>query len=158
MKYNDIVAMYNNGIMGASSRSLNLASAYALTKFKSEINRLFEEWKDKFNALPKEVEIEDAETFSTRLNELKAMPERSKEEEKDFKAMEEKMNRLAGLQNKLAEDDVYLKVKPMSWEQWNVLKESNRNIKVGNFELFELTETSLEGILFDMPEEEEENN
>jgi len=158
LKYNDIVAMYNNGIAGASSRSLNLASAYSLTKFKSEVSRLYKEWMDKFNALPAEVGIEDGEAFQKRFNELNAKAdELNDKEKKELAEMREKMARLGGLQTELSNDDAYIKVKPMAWEQWNILKDSNRNIKAGNYELFELTEATLEGILWNMPEEDEEN-
>ena len=156
LKNNDIVALYRNGIMGATSRSLRLDAAYTLTKFKGEVNRLYQEWMNKFNSLPKEAEIDDADAFQkryTELNDKLAGGKLTAKEKTEHEAMAEKMKRLVGLQNELANDDVFIKVKPMSFEQWLILKDSNREIKINEYELFELVESSLENVIWKAPEE-----
>ena len=153
-KYDDVVTIARGGILRATSHTLGLGSAYTFTKFKSEVNRLYEEWQNKFNSLPKEVGIDDAKEFEKRYSELKGKDNLSKDEKKELESINEKVNRLQGLQKELANDDAKFNIKPMPWKEWRALKEENREIKIDNFELLELIEIPAEGILWREPEEE----
>lgn len=153
MKNDDIVTMMRSGITAVSSHGLSLDSAYTVTSFKREIERLFNEWNIKNNKLSEEVDITDPVSFDKRIEELRGKEELSKEEKKELSSMEDKLSRLTGLRLKLLEDTVEIKCKAMPYEEWYKFKDENSGIKINNFEMFELIELKLENILWKAPQE-----
>lgn len=152
MTYNDVVMLGRNGVMGLSSHSLSINSAYTVTKFKREIMNLFEEWVSRFNSLAKEAGIEDGEVFDKRKSELIAKMQNgglSQEETKELDEINGKIKRLEGLREKLAEEPVGIKTRPMPYEDWHTFKTENKDLKLSNgVELLEQAETCLENILW----------
>ena len=153
MKYFEINELVNANIMGLTSHSLTATAAYAVTQFKREIKRLMEELQSKNEGLVKEVEIEDGQSFDTRRKELADKTDRTKEEEKELEGMDKKMNRLVELRTVLYNEECEVKCKPMSFDDWRALKEENKEIKIGNYELLEVWELNLEGVMWKAPEE-----
>jgi hypothetical protein len=161
-KFDDIVTMYNVGLMKATSHTLSVQGAYTLTRLKSEVSRLFKEWQARYTALPGEVGIDDPAAFDARhkvLNEKK----RNKDEQKEWEEDNDKLVRLTGLRQALNNDDVEVNCKPMSYEDWYKLKAENKDIKVvitdnnnneiDSRELFDFVEILGEGILWMAPAE-----
>lgn len=162
-RFDDIVTLANVGLAKATSHTLSPASAYILTRFKSEVDRLAKEYSQRYTALPKEVGIEDAEAFDARHKELSEKKKRTKEEEAEWNENLDKLVKLQGMRNALANDEAQVNVKPMPWEEWFKLKEENKALTVNIFddkgkevdkrELFEFVELVSEGILWKAPEE-----
>lgn len=156
MKYNEVTTLVNGGILGLSSHALSVSSAYAVTKFKREIQRLYDEWMGKYKILPAEAGIDNPEAFDKRraaLTEKLQESPMSIEETRELDGLNEKFGRLQGLRGELAEDVVTIKCTPLPYEDWYNLKNENKSLKIGNAELLELAETSLEGILWIPPSE-----
>lgn len=157
MKNDDVITMINAGIMTATSHSLPLGSAYIVTKFKGEINRLFMAYNEKNQALLGECGIEDAQAFDKRRKELTDKKEGDKlnsAEKKELEKLNSQLDRLVGLRGELIYDDAHLNIKPMPYKDWYLFKEENKAIKIDNYELFELVEQKLEDILWKAPEDE----
>lgn len=152
MKYNDVVTLGSNGVMGLTSHSLSINSAYTVTKFKREITKLFEEWVSKFNSLTGEAGIEDGEAFDKRRSELTTKMQGgtlSNSEAKELDDIKEKFKRLQALREKLSEESVELNITPMPYEDWHTFKTENKDLKTnGGTELLEMVEVCLEGILW----------
>lgn len=158
MKFYEIVTMMNSGIGSISSNQLSIKSAYIVTQFKREVDRLYNDWLDRYNRLPKEAGIEDGEAFDKRRAELTTKVKKGKlnnTEAKELDGLNEKWNRLQGLRSALSDEDITINSKALSYEDWFTLKSANNNIKTGNAELLELLEVSLENILWKAPDEAE---
>lgn len=153
MKNFEINELVNANIMGLTSHTLTATAAYAVTQFKRELRRLMEELQSENQGLVKEVEIEDGQAFDTRHKELTDKTDRTKEEEKELEGMEKKLNRLVELRGVLYNKEVEVKCKPMSFDDWRALKEENKELKIGNYELLEVWELNLEGVMWKAPEE-----
>ena len=154
MRNDDVVTMMNAGLMTATSHTLPLGSAYIVTKFKGEMNRLFKAFNEKASQLAAEAGIEDSVAFDKRREELNAKEHRSSAETKELAKMNEQLDRLIGLRTKHLEDEAEIHIKPMPYKDWREFKEENKAIKVDGYELFELVEYKLEDILWKAPEDE----
>ena len=150
----DIRVMFENGMMGLSSRTLDLAHAYKAVSFKTKLKNAYQELNDRREQLTKEVGIEDGNAFAQRLNALAANNNRTEAEEAELKEMVEKNEKFNGLFNQLMNDSYYMEPKVMPFEEWRKLQEENKELKLGNFEMLVQCETILEGILWKAPEEE----
>lgn len=162
-KFKDIITMANVGLMKATSHTLSVQGAYTLTRLKSEVSRLTNDYQQRDNALPKEVGIEDAKAFDARQEELNKKGKRTEEEEKEWEDNTEKLARLMGLRETLQNDEVTINCRPMSYEDWHHLKQENKELMVSFFdnqgkevdkrELFDFIEILGEGVLWKAPEE-----
>jgi len=163
LRFDDIVTIADVGLGDVTSHSLSVEGAYVITRFKLEVKRLVNEYVSRYNALPKEVGIEDTKIFDKRKKELTEKTKRSKEEEKEFGEINDKLVRLEALRDTLLSDEVEINVKPMPWSDWHNLKQENKEVmasifnmegkEIGKRELFELIEGSCENILWKAPEE-----
>ena len=155
MNYYNVVTLINGGAMNTTSHTLNVTSAYAVTKFKREIDRLYNEWVDRNNGLIAEAGItEGADAFFAKFDALKAKSEKfSAEEKKEFDEMNKKNSRLVDLRVQLLNDEVSVNVKPMPFEDWFKLKNENKELKFDGAELYDTYELILENILWKAPED-----
>lgn len=150
--FGDIRAMFEGGMMGLSSRSLDLAHAYKVVSFKTKLKNAYHEFNDRKEQLAKEAGIEDGNEFAKRMNELAAKNQRTESEEQEFKEMIAKNEKFNGLFDKLLEDYIDIEPKVMPYEEWRKLQEENKELKFGKFEMLAQFETALEGILWKAPE------
>lgn len=161
-KFDDIVAMQNVGIRKATSHTLSPKGAYTLTRFKSEVARLYAEWQDRGRKISNEVGIEDGKAFYQRYKEL-CDKKCNKEEQKELDAAKDKIARLTAMQNELDNDEVTINCTPMSYEDWFNLINENKGLVVNitdnngkvldSYELFGFIESLSEGILWAAPAE-----
>lgn len=151
--FGDIKAMFEGGMMGISSRTLDLAHAYKVVSFKTKLKNAYHEFNDRKEQLAKEVGIEDGNLFAKRLNELTAKNQRTEAEEQEFKEMIVKNDKFDGLFGKLLEDYIDIEPKVMPYEEWRKLQEENKELKFNRFELLAQFENTLEGILWAAPAE-----
>ena len=154
MKYNDVTTLVNVGFTNISSHSLGIESAYAVTRLKSNLKKLFDAWLEKYNALPKEAGITD-ENYDKRRAELTKKVSNGEaldnKETKELTEINEKWNRLTGLREQLAKEEVDVPANPIAYEEWHTLKAENKDIKYSNVEVLELCESILENILWTAP-------
>lgn len=151
--FGDIKAMFEGGMMGISSRTLDLAHAYKVASFKTKLKNAYHELNDRKEQLVKEAGIEDGNVFARRLNELAAKNQRTEAEEQEFKDWIVKNEKFDGLFNKLLEDSIDIEPKVMPYEEWRKLQEENKELKFSKFELLAQFENALEGILWAAPVE-----
>lgn len=161
LKFDDIVTLANVGLVKATSHTLSPMSAYILTRFKAEVDRLAKDYAERYNALPKEVGIEDTEAFDARQKELKEKKKRTQEEEKEWGEMMDKLVKLQGMRNALSNDNAEINIKPMPWEEWFKLKQENKDLTVSIYddkgneidkrELFDFIELVGEGVIWTAP-------
>jgi hypothetical protein len=153
IKFADIQAMYESGMMGISSRTLDLAHAYKVVSFKTRLKNAYQAFNDRREQLLKEVGIDDGNRFANRLQELSAIKLRSEDEEAELKDLVEKNKKFGELFGELQKDFYEIEPKTMPFEEWRKLQEENKDVKFGNFEMLAQFETILEGILWKAPEE-----
>lgn len=153
IKFADIQAMYESGMMGISSRTLDLAHAYKVVSFKTRLKNAYQAFNDRREQLLKEVGIDDGNRFANRLQELSAIKLRSEAEEAELKDLVEKNKKFGELFGELQKDLYEIEPKTMPFEEWRKLQEENKDVKFGNFEMLAQFETVLEGILWKAPEE-----
>lgn len=72
-------------------------------------------------------------------------------EAKELDKLNEQITRLQGLRAKLADEEVSISVDPMPFEDWNSLKNENKELKFRDVESLELAESTLENILWVAP-------
>ena len=152
MTFADIRIMFENGLMGISSRSLDLAHAYKVVSFKTKLKNAYNEYNDRREQLAKDCGIEDGNSFAKRMNQLASIVERTEAEDKEFKEMVAKNEQFNGMFEKLMADTYEIEPKVMPYEEWRKLQEENKEVKIGKFELLAQFEISLEGILWKAPE------
>lgn len=150
--FGDIQAMFEGGMMGISSRTLDSAHAYKVASFKTKLKNAYQEFNDRKEQLAKEAGIEDGNKFVRRMNELAAKNQRTEAEEQEFKDVVSKNEEFNGLFDKLLEDRIDIEPKVMPYEEWRKLQEENKELKFGKFEMLARFETALEGILWKAPE------
>lgn len=153
IKFVDIKAMFESGMMGISSRTLDIAHSYKVVQFKTKLKNAYDEFNTLREKALAEAGIEDGNKFSAKFNELKEKNERSDADEKLFKELKEKNERFNGLFENLLNEPCKIEPKTMPYDQWRALLEENKNIKNGNFEMLAQFETILCGILWAAPEE-----
>lgn len=153
IKFADIQAMYESGMMGISSRTLDRAHAYKVVSFKTRLKNAYQAFNDRREQLLKEVGIDDGNQFANRLQELSTIKLRSEAEEAELKDLVEKNKKFGELFGELQKDFYEIEPKTMPFEEWRELQEENKDVKSGSFELLAQFETILEGILWKAPEE-----
>lgn len=151
--FGDIQAMFEGGMMGLSSRTLDSAHAYKVASFKTKLKNAYQEFNDRKEQLTKEAGIEDGNEFAKRMNTLAAKTPRTDSEEQEFKDLIAKNEKFNGLYEKLLEDRTDIEPKVMPYEEWRKLQEENKELKFSNFELLAQFENALEGILWAAPVE-----
>lgn len=154
MTNQDIIQMIGGSILGTTTNNLSVPHALEITKFKRQINELYQKWADTNDALCGDVGISDALAFDKRRAELTSKVQNktglSNEEVKELDSMNSQMARLDELRAKLRSDKVsVLGVPFMNYEEWAQFKAANRHLMVGNVELYELYEIELEGVLWE---------
>ena len=162
-RFEDIVILAQVGLSKATSHTLSAQGAYTLTRMKAEIDRLYNEWRERSQRLANEVGIEDPDAFDARQEELSKLKKKSKEEQKEWDDNNNKLNRLTELRATLNKEEVVLNCKPMAYDDWHKLKNENKEMQVktidaaGNvldtLELFDFIEIRSEGVIWKAPEE-----
>ena len=153
IKFGVIKTLVENGVEALSSTSLSIEHAYKVVQFKTKIKHAYSEFESRRQQAIKEAGIDDGNKFSARFNALVQNNQRTEEEDEEFKGLVEKNNRFNELFNQLLEDDYEIEPKVMPFDQWHLLQEANKDLKLGKFELLAYFETTLEGILWKAPEE-----
>ena len=153
LKFAEIKAMFEGGIMALSSRTLDVAHAYKVAQFKVKIKNAYSEFENRHQQNLKEAGIDDSDNFFKRLQTLANNTKRTEEEKKELDELIAKNERLNQLFSQLLNDDYVIEPKVMPYEQWHLLQEANKDIKNGNLELLAQFEIALEGILWSAPEE-----
>lgn len=149
----DIKAMYEGGMMGLTSRTLDIAHAYKVSSFKTKLKNAYQEMDSRRLQLVKDAGIEDGNAHDKRLRELSVNKQRTEAEELEFKELVAKNEAFKGLYEQLLQDRYEIEPKTMPFGEWMKLQEANKDIKFGNCEVLAQFETLLEGILWAAPEE-----
>lgn len=152
IKFADIQTMYERGMMGISSRTLDIAHAYKVVQFKTKLKNAHDEFEKLRLQAVKDAGIEDGDAFSIKFNAL-ANKKRTEEEEKEFKPLAELNDRFNKMLGDILNDTCVIEPKTMPYEEWRKLQEENKEIKLGQFELLAQCESMLEGILWAAPAE-----
>ena len=158
MKNLEVTTMIEGGILNLTAHSLDVAHAYKLAKFKSELKKTFNQFISDNNALLQEVGIEDPDFFDTRRAELLGKEPLNKPEKQELAEMNAKLTRLSAMRNSLGNEPVTLDgVKTMPYEQWFLLQKENKDkcltIDGKSIEILTLAEPVLEGVLWAAPED-----
>lgn len=157
MKNFEIATLIENGVLSLTVHNLSTAHSYKIVKFKAMLKKAYEDFFETRNNLAKEAGIENPQEFDKRLEELRGKKELTSEEKKEFADMNLQLAKLNDMRKSLGEEDVTLEgVKSMPYDQWKVLQDENKEIKIGNVELMVLCEDALENVLWRAPEEKEE--
>ena len=153
IKFGAVKTLVENGVEALSSTSLGIEHAYKVVQFKTKIKHAYSEFENRRQQAIKEAGIEDGNRFQERFNTLIQNNQRTEEEENELKELVKKNNRFNELFDKLLNDDYEIEPKTMPYDQWHLLQETNKDLKLGKFELLAYFETTLEGILWKAPEE-----
>ena len=153
MKNWEIRFIVENGILNITSHDLDAANAYKVVRFKSCIRTASDSLTAMEESVIKEVGIDNPAYFNERRNELTKKENLTESEIEELQGLNAKMMRYNELVAIQLNADAGIESNPMPYEQWKVLQDENRNIKVGDAELLILSEASLEDILWRAPEE-----
>lgn len=158
MKNLEVITMIEGGILSLTAHSLDVAHAYKLAKFKSELKKTYNQFVADNNALLQEVGIEDPYSFDARRAELLGKESLTKPEKQELAEFNAKFSRLSHMRDVLGNEPVTLDgVKTMPYEQWFLLQKENKDkcltIDGKSIEILTLAEPVLEGVLWAAPEE-----
>ena len=174
-----IIALSNQkNIENITTHKVSVDHSYKVVKFKQQYNKFQKAYDESHKAILAEVGISDEQEFKKKLKALRENKNRDKDQEKEYKTLSEQEKRLNGMVTKLLQEEVKFKdVKALPYKEWKVLQDENSpadgdrksemlsgvllvisEIKEdGTLKLeSEDTESLLEGILWNAPEEEKE--
>ena len=172
-----IIALSNQkNIQNITTHKVSVDHSYKVVKFKQQFNKFQKAYDESHKAILEEVGITDEQEFNKKLKALRDNKNRDKDQEKEFKTLSEQEKRLNGMTSKLLQEEVKFKdVKALPYKEWKVLQDENSpadgdrktemlsgiimvivEIKEDGTIKFEGedTESLLEGILWNAPEEE----
>ncbi len=137
----------NHALLAFETKSLTPASAYRAIKLRCALKDAWEKYLEAEQGCLAEAGIEDVQSFEVHRHELKEKAGKTKEEEAELKAMNEKVARYNELRDLLLNDVVdFSGIKPISFEEWLKFKQENPCITAD-------IEDALMGIAWSEPEE-----
>ena len=174
LSFAQVLALSNQkGIENITVHSISNDHSYKVVKFKQAFNKAMKAYNEAREAIVKEVGIEDEKKFNEDYSALKKIKERTKEQEKEYKEMVAKEEKLNGMTSSLLKEEAKLEgVKTLPYDVWKALQDENHDDKkdmlTGQVAVIseigpegvkftaEDVETMLEDILWTMPEEKDE--
>lgn len=148
MNNRELLIVAESGILNATNKSLDVASAYKVVKFRQVVKSALSRFQDSELNLLKECGINDPSAFDEELGMLREK-KRTKDEEKRFKELAEILGKYLGMRDELLKEDADVsEAKVMPYEQWHAFLKENESLNV-TAEIEDL----LEGILWVAPAE-----
>ena len=163
--------LLGNGLENTTDHSLSATSAYRVFKFRHAIADAYKEIDEKRKKLVEE-NIGDGLAFDLRKTELETKGNRTEEEEKELAELQQKADKFAKLYNELLNDETEIKVTPISFEQYHLLanenkqtpidiplneisKDGTQKVKRVFIDFFTVWRDELKDILWEEPEDED---
>lgn len=152
----EIIIMVNSGVLDITNHELPASSAYKVVKFRTALQKSFENIQELEKALLKDNGIEDIQKFNEDLKKLNGLDNPSEDELKERNELIAKSESYNKARSEMLKDEAKLEgVKTISYEDWHTLRKENRPKKDNDKDpLNNYIETILENILWKAPEEE----
>lgn len=153
LKNSVILSLINMGIAATTEHDVPVKDAYKAYAFRHAVEKAGKDLDDKRAGLVKSAGIEEPEKFDARMKELRAITNRTEEQEAELTEMTGKLSKFNELYKELLEDETELSgVKVMSYESYHALAKENRG-KEGRPDIFSIMQGELEGVLWEAPKE-----
>lgn len=156
MKNFEVIELSKRGILNVTTHSIGTKDAISVFKFKKALRSCIESINSDESALLTECGIDDAASFDSKRGELLGKAERSREEDAELEALNEKFRRFIGMCDGILMEEAKLDtVNTMQYEAWKSLQDENKSVNV-NGEAIDVfsgeVEMLLLGVLWEEPE------
>lgn len=150
MKILDIIVAVNSGFTKITCNDLSASSKYRVLKFKSILNKAFEQIQTLEKSILESCDIQDIQDIDSKIKKLEANKNRTEEENEEYKTLSNKMDSYLKIRTEMLQDDLTLNdISTISYEDWYTLRKENRDKDyITNY-----IEDALKGVFWVEPDE-----
>jgi len=150
MKILDIIVAINSGFTKITCNDLSASSKYRVLKFKSILNKAFEQIQTLEKSILDSCNIQDIQDIDSKIKKLEANKNRTEEENEEYKTLSNKMDSYLKIRTEMLQDDLTLNdIGTISYEDWYTLRKENRDKDyITNY-----IEDALKGVFWVEPDE-----
>lgn len=150
MKILDIIVAINSGFTKITCNDLSASSKYRVLKFKSILNKAFEQIQTLEKSILESCNIQDIQDIDSKIKKLEANKNRTEEENEEYKSLSNKMDSYLKIRTEMLQDDLTLNdISTISYEDWYTLRKENRDKDyITNY-----IEDALKGVFWVEPDE-----